>query len=197
MTGSKKDSRTATSGVTTRPQHGPDGDEGMPSPVLGLTLGGGRCAGLRISGYCAPSSGRRCARTSSAARLRHDDCGRVRIGCVTTRTEGILMAENVKSHRRSDVPDEVLALLHTARRIGYGLLVGAIIIEVLSFQFAHRECLHENSARSCSTRSCRTPRRCSTSHSCCWERVTSGSEAEPVEDPPPSTSPAESASPKL
>ena len=48
------------------------------------------------------------------------------------------MAENVKSHRRSDVPDEVLALLHTARRIGYGLLVGAIIVDVLSFQFAAR-----------------------------------------------------------
>jgi|tagenome__1003787_1003787.scaffolds.fasta_scaffold19535859_2 hypothetical protein len=37
---------------------------------------------------------------------------------------------------RSDLSEEVLSVVRVTRRIGYGLLVGAIVVDVLSEQFA-------------------------------------------------------------
>ena len=46
------------------------------------------------------------------------------------------MGTQTERELRPDLPDEVLSVVRATRRIGYGLLVGAIIVDVSAEQFA-------------------------------------------------------------
>jgi hypothetical protein len=48
----------------------------------------------------------------------------------------VLMETETEREPQSDLPDEVLMVARAMRRIGYGLLVSAIVLDVVSVQVA-------------------------------------------------------------